>query len=463
MGHSEGRPDVQCVILALGSDAERLSVLLSDSPLALLPIANRPLLFYQLLAAERAGFRDVLVVTTRKSEARVQAYAEELYHDDKIVQQMRDARDAAEMMDVQTKAVEDGLNTAEALREIRASIVTDAIVLQDGLLTCDRALYALADAHRAASASATLLFLQSEVTSDSKSASRRDVENDAVCFAEDGLMTKQGNYKRVLMIQPEVEEDDVVNIPASAMFYYTRLNVRRDIFDSHATMLSPHALKILSEQKSISSLSGEFLPYLATQQLIVRAALEKGPANDGEDRSDQQGFNALQAPTRSSALQATPLDPILCIGTVLSREAFARRIDTVADLIEANRLMSNNVLPYVEISHGKGTATLGEKAHVTMDCTLGKNVRIGDSSTIKKSAVGDHTTIGAGVRVTGCIIMDHVTIADGCTISGGVIGSNANIQDKCALKDCLVAPTASVPSGSDLKGEAVARTAAELY
>eukprot|EP00966_Prymnesium_polylepis_P313985 7255717-Prymnesium_polylepis.1 len=54
----------QAVILASGNDGDNLGILSEDGSPALLPVANRPLLSFQLELLEQArGFRQVLVLT----------------------------------------------------------------------------------------------------------------------------------------------------------------------------------------------------------------------------------------------------------------------------------------------------------------------------------------------------------------------------------------------------------------
>ena len=57
---------------------------------------------------------------------------------------------------------------------------------------------------------------------------------------------------------------------------------------------------------------------------------------------------------------------------------------------------------------------------VGSDCLVGEGFTCGDKSSIKKSVVGKHCTIGNNVKLVGCILLDHVTIADECQLTGYV-------------------------------------------
>jgi len=55
----------------------------------------------------------------------------------------------------------------------------------------------------------------------------------------------------------------------------------------------------------------------------------------------------------------------------------------------------------------------GTNAQVSTDSRVAASVRVGERTSIKKSAVGPHCVIGKNVKISGCIIMDHVEVKDG--------------------------------------------------
>ncbi|XP_018431364.1 PREDICTED: translation initiation factor eIF-2B subunit gamma-like, partial [Nanorana parkeri] len=57
--------ELQAVVMAVGGGS-RMSDLTSSIPKALLPVGNKPLLWYPLNMLERAGFEEVILVTTRE-------------------------------------------------------------------------------------------------------------------------------------------------------------------------------------------------------------------------------------------------------------------------------------------------------------------------------------------------------------------------------------------------------------
>ena len=82
MGGVPSHSEFQAVILASGNDGDNLYPLTEQTPLPLLPVANRPLISYQLELLERAGgFHEVLILVAGERQlSRMHAYAGEQPH-----------------------------------------------------------------------------------------------------------------------------------------------------------------------------------------------------------------------------------------------------------------------------------------------------------------------------------------------------------------------------------------------
>jgi len=89
------------------------------------------------------------------------------------------------------------------------------------------------------------------------------------------------------------------------------------------------------------------------------------------------------------------------------------------------------------------------------DSARGFGVEVGMRSSVKKSSVGPHCKLGAGVKLTNCILMDHVVVQDKVTMSNCIVCSNAQIGEGASLKDTQVADGITIEPGATIKGEAV--------
>jgi len=135
--------DLTAVVLADCNDGDNLYPLTEEMPLAMLPVANRPLVSFQLEMLQRAGgFSDVIIVTHARHQPRLHAYATEEYKGP---------------LRLEVFVVEEGAGSADALRALRGKIHTD-FVLVSGDVISDVPFQKLADTHRLHNASATVLF-----------------------------------------------------------------------------------------------------------------------------------------------------------------------------------------------------------------------------------------------------------------------------------------------------------------
>jgi translation initiation factor eIF-2B subunit gamma len=53
------------------------------------------------------------------------------------------------------------------------------------------------------------------------------------------------------------------------------------------------------------------------------------------------------------------------------------------------------------------------KASISPESLIGGSTRIGERTTVKKSAIGRHCVIGKSVKIVGSVIGDHCVVADG--------------------------------------------------
>eukprot|EP00124_Ichthyophonus_hoferi_P004441 Ihof_evm3s489 gene=Ihof_evmTU3s489 len=129
--------EFQAVVMA-GGPGSRMYPLTENFPKALLPVGNKPLIWYSLNQLERAGFKDIIVLV-QKGDTQLLQYLHEQYEEkDRLV----------------VETVEPELGTAESLRLVKDKIKMDFV-----LVTCDLVamldIQEIFDAHRLNNASMT--------------------------------------------------------------------------------------------------------------------------------------------------------------------------------------------------------------------------------------------------------------------------------------------------------------------
>ena len=102
-------PEFQAVLLA-GGEGERLGRLVDGFPKALLPVANKPLIYYSLRYLEMNGFKQVIVVLNKRIAPSVSRYLNEVY--------TCDEQRVGANLKIQIEVVNDGMDSGEALRAI---------------------------------------------------------------------------------------------------------------------------------------------------------------------------------------------------------------------------------------------------------------------------------------------------------------------------------------------------------
>ncbi|KAJ1473527.1 nucleotide-diphospho-sugar transferase [Baffinella frigidus] len=132
--------EFQVVILA-GGTGTRLYPLTEHTTKSLLPVANRPLVSYQLALLERSGFKEALVATTPAAKEAMDFFLSNDYKGD---------------VQVEVCVVDEDMETADVLRCLKDKITRDFVVVSGDLIT-DVFLHHLADVHRIHDATCTVL------------------------------------------------------------------------------------------------------------------------------------------------------------------------------------------------------------------------------------------------------------------------------------------------------------------
>lgn len=89
------------------------------------------------------------------------------------------------------------------------------------------------------------------------------------------------------------------------------------------------------------------------------------------------------------------------------------------------------------------------------DCLIGHKVRIEEKCQIKESVIGNHSQILAGAKLTRCVVMEGVTIGKGCKLTGCIIGRKVEIGEFSTLTDCEVQDNHKVEPKTEEKNEKI--------
>ncbi|KAL4101813.1 hypothetical protein PRIC1_005561 [Phytophthora ramorum] len=293
--------EFQAIILA-GGRGIRLYPLTEETPKALLPANDKPLLWYQLHLLETSGFTEVLVLTVPDLLPAIQDYV---------------TREFDGKIHVELCEVADNTETADALRQVADRIKRDFIVLAGDLVT-DVVLHNVADFHRIHDASVTMLLRQEMPAHRLKGEKPRRDKDMTDCIA---LVEHEEN--RVVLVSQAVHMNEELYVAKSLLKRRSNFVLHTDLYDGHFYFFSHWVLDLLQEKRYIASIKADLVPHLVRRQFRGADALPESVRDKA--RSKQE----LAASLSLAEEKHDPEDLVRCFAYVLPPNAYCERADTI--------------------------------------------------------------------------------------------------------------------------------------
>ncbi|KAJ8357650.1 hypothetical protein SKAU_G00204440 [Synaphobranchus kaupii] len=358
------------------------------------------------------------------------------------------------------------MGTADALRHIQQKIKTDVLVVSCDLIT-DAALHEVVDLFRAHDATLSMLMSKSheftETVPGQKGKKKAGEQRDFV-----GV---DGSGKRLLFMANEADLDEDLVIRKSIMRKHPRMRIRTGLLDAHLYCLKKSVVHFLAENKSISSIRGELVPYLVRKQFSKSVSSQKNKEDLDQDQNQKKDTNT-NAEIHISSKDEEQLElarqrscwndhrgdmseayhggKLRCYVHIME-EGMCYRVNTLAAYIEANRMAPK----LTEEPAVHPSAVIYERSLVGADSIIGASCQISDKTSIKRSTIGASTVVKEKVKIASSIIMSGVTIEEGCNIQGSVICSNAVIGRGSDIKYCLVGNSQRIEPGAERTNEVI--------
>ncbi|KAI8920563.1 nucleotide-diphospho-sugar transferase [Entophlyctis helioformis] len=434
-------PELQAVILA--GHGSRLYPLTERQtvPKGLLPIANRPLIWYQLTWLETAKITDIIIAVYPGSRQKMAAYVHKMYV-------------GSGEAKITVVEVPENSGSADALRSIRGKIKTDFIVMSCDLIT-DMPAHHLINSFRLRSPAMTAVFydassLESQADRPPSSSSSTKEEDMSEFVGIDDRAS------RLLFTANRADIDDDLELRTSLIAKFPRVHLHSALRDAHLYVFRRWVLELLVRNKTISSVKNELVPLLLECQhresVAKREGVDKLASLDIFERAMAHMMGRSERPLAGQALPVPDTDAashgIFC-NALVYRSGFTARANTVWSYSEVNRHM---VKGYTE-ARVPASAVINPKTQVGGDSLVGEGSMIDERSSVKKSIIGNHCTVGKNVKITNSIIMDYVNIEDNVKLEGCVVCSNAKIGERAQLKDCEVSAEKIVAADTVGKNE----------
>lgn len=338
--------EFQAVIMA-GGRGDQMNDLTSSIPKPLLPIGNKPLIWYSINTLERVGFKEVIVITLNS-----------------IVNSVKQALSSFKNINADIVGISDDLDwgTTDSLRHIKDKIKCDLLVLSCDIL-CDFELHRLADVHRLHNTSITMLLAPSrqdlENVPGTKVKRKRKKPREII-----GLSKAKCSKCRVVFMENEADmEDETMSLSRSLLKQQPCIHVRTDLTDIHMYIVKKWVMDYITYNKSKTSIRGELLPYLVKKQWRKPAEVTKeseisiaDPANttvediepDPRDifsylRQDSAIERVFNLSLKTKPLSGYKSDDKISVHAYVYEDGFCMRVNTLSAFVEANRLMAKNI------------------------------------------------------------------------------------------------------------------------
>mmetsp|Transcript_18233 Transcript_18233/g.70475 ORF Transcript_18233/g.70475 Transcript_18233/m.70475 type:complete len:439 (+) Transcript_18233:2930-4246(+) len=428
--------DFQAVVLAGNSQASAARMYpLCDGrlPKVLLPVANRPLIAYQLEMLEQCGFTEAIVVFDQTNSDMLTSYLEGQYSGGLTLHRV---------------TTDSEIGTAEAVLKARHLIKQDFVVLSGDLVVDPGFVQQMTDEHRVHNCSATVLLQE-------RPANWKPDKNEAAEYI--GCKELRPGLVHLVYYHTPQEDARELQVPKRLLHRFPHFAVHDDLLDAHFYVFDRWVLDVMSDLPPPHNVKNSLIPRLLDMQTW--------PEEELRDIVPTDPFAAARAMSATAGAESD--HPVKCFGFVMERSRFCKRANTLQSYVELNNDVARGRSSYVpdgkEVPVSKRDsaflaedARIHEGANVGARCVVGEGTEVGDKCVVKNSIIGSACKIGQNVRLANAIVMDHVEVADGSQIQNCVLSTRSKVAASSLLTLCIVGHGYEVPEGTVEKGSATA-------
>ena len=228
-----------------------------DIPKALIPIANKPLVYYTLKWLEQARVNDIIIVSQPSWRQRISHYISKVY----------EFTDESSM-NVQTVEVPEGSGSCDALRAIQHKIKTDFIVLSADFIT-ETPPHVLFDSYRTLNPTVAVLLYDATKLSSGSAMDKKDDENTEYIGLDDDSC-------RFLFTASKSDLDEDLEMRLSLLEKYPRIHLYTQLRDAHVYIFKKWIIDLISKKTNVSSLRLDLIPLLLSYQYRTESLKKEG-------------------------------------------------------------------------------------------------------------------------------------------------------------------------------------------
>ena len=492
------RAEFQAIILTQGED-NVLYPLCEGVPKSLLPIANRPLLLYQLRLLEKAGFEDIMLVVSEQYEHAIGEY---------VARVKREGAFESDAINISIAVVEENLGTAECLRAVGDKIYSDFIVINGDLVT-ESILNDMADRHRMNDATVTMLLKDKRdapVSTGSKSSKKKPPPkkkkitlgpNGSTFF---GFESTQNRVVYKANINDMNEDNPRLILSKALLRRVPNIYITDEVEDMRLYIFSSIVMSIIKEQTEVMDIAEDLIPMLLDYQfrhvknlpnsiretlggddvievtslsvvtdndMNITTDLDRPPPSSimlpsprSSTKKGQGGLTRTASPinrnelTRSPSMNFSNQVDVMSMSTRASMErtereenidlikCFAHMLSPLDDTsVFCNRLISlEDYIPMNQVIYKmRHNANNAPWKPFEFDPSLPKLRKAG-------SLVGANCSIGEKVNVKNSVLGTHCKLGNNVNINNCIIMDHVIIGDNCHIKNSILCSNVNIES-----------------
>lgn len=246
-------PDYQ-VIIVVDNDDGRMFPLTEDLPKCMLPIANRPIIAYQLDLLSKYKAAELFVVVSEEFAAGVSEFLANYNRDDVN-------------MNIELISVARMMGSADGLRAVNDRIRGDFIVMTADVVT-DCSLGALVNLHQLRTADITIAISNSmEEEPDRKGVIKKYIDE------EDQEYVGVDTDGRLMYKTSALELEGTVSLSKPMLHRCKKLSLRKDVSDAGIYVMSWWVMEFIMRSPRLSSIRSDVVPYLTSWQFQPEASM----------------------------------------------------------------------------------------------------------------------------------------------------------------------------------------------
>ncbi|KAK9380990.1 nucleotide-diphospho-sugar transferase [Kockiozyma suomiensis] len=393
---------------------------------ALLPIANKPMLYYSLEWCQRAGISSAIVVSDVAAEQSISQYIKLEYN-------------STQKAGMKVEVIPLEGETGYIVRSLKDKIRHDFILLPCDFIT-DLPPQTVVDMHRnqPVKTIGTGIWYKNTLDSIDKKTLKPNLT----------LHTPlKKPHPQLLDIYPRPKGSDPLRVRMSMLWEHPQATVSTTVLESFIYLFSR---RVLDDDES----------NIETPNINISAPAATDKQNSTNPAESVKWKKSWTTVVRDIARDSWRHRESAARGTVgfyvVPQEYSFLRCKSISAYFEANRL----ILKQSPYTPPPSTAT-ANGAVIGRDSLISIGTEMGEKTNVKRSIVGADCKFGRECRISGCVIMDGVTIGNNVHLDNCVIANGVIIEDKARLSGCTIEGRYIVSNGTQSKNEVLRGYSAE--